>query len=408
MRPNSLLILKIACLASLLAFLAFLILHGRPRQQVSYPDYSDLMQYDPAREGGHLLPSKNLLVAGERIGRPVRWQTNSKGFRNAQEFPRGISPGICRIMFLGDSFVDGMRTDQKDTIGFLLEEKLQVAWPDKKIEVMISGHNNPTNAWYYFQEIGHNYHPRVLILGITLGNDLTWYNYGRGLLPYKSEDGSTRLKIPRGSLRQAANHNMKLFLPMNAYKPPTSGDNLLDREMKIRYFLAERFYVFSQEVPPSLGPMGMERRRVAAGDFCGSLGLFYQPVMSEVEQMYTDFEKTLEGIRHLTDQNGTELLIVLFPVRFQVSEKDWTLLEKKYSLDKRKFDLNHPNRRIMDYCEKEKMHCLDLLPAFKKTHAGNHRSLFRSRGDMHFNEAGQRLAAEELAAYAEKNFTSGQ
>jgi len=73
-----------------------------------------------------------------------------------------------------------MRTDQRETIGFLLEQRLnKEACTDEidRYEVMISGHNNPANAWYHYQEFGHRYHPHIVILGTTLGNDLTWHSY---------------------------------------------------------------------------------------------------------------------------------------------------------------------------------------------------------------------------------------
>jgi hypothetical protein len=75
------------------------------------PDYEALAQFDPEREGGHLLPNLNLDVRGE-FG-AVHFITNSKGFRNTKEFDYMPSPGVSRILLLGDSYVDGMRTDQE-------------------------------------------------------------------------------------------------------------------------------------------------------------------------------------------------------------------------------------------------------------------------------------------------------
>ena len=49
---------------------------------------------------------------------------------------------------------------------------------------MISGHNNPANAWYYYQQHGRTYHPDLVILGLTIGNDFISHNYCYGgLIP---------------------------------------------------------------------------------------------------------------------------------------------------------------------------------------------------------------------------------
>ena len=40
----------------------------------------------------------------------------------------------------------------------------------KPVEVIISGHNNPANAWYHWQEHGHRFQPDLVVVGVTVGN----------------------------------------------------------------------------------------------------------------------------------------------------------------------------------------------------------------------------------------------
>ena len=155
-------------------------------------DYDNIHRWDALREGGHLLPNLNGWIKGETLDRPVRIITNSKGFRNNREFDYNVSPRTLRILFLGDSYVDGMRTDQAQTIGYLWEHLLnRESCSDQTDahEVMISGHNNPADAWYYYQEFGHRYHPQLVILGVTLGNDLTWHGYRSTFQPAINRNG---------------------------------------------------------------------------------------------------------------------------------------------------------------------------------------------------------------------------
>lgn len=365
-----------------------------------FPDYGDVHRFDPSREGGHLLPNLDQLVNGERLGQRVRFITNSKGFRNEEEFTYEVPQGTFRILFLGDSFVDGMRTDHKNTIGFILDEILDSKNRDvihQNVEVMIAGNNNPTNSWYYIQEHGWKYHPDLIIIGVTLGNDLTSYNYGKGMIPVSGKDGSVILELAP-HVRQGFLRNRDLMLPDDAY---TGKRNLWeffeDLDLKMRRRLAYTRLSFKYDVPPIMGPNASFRRHVFACGFYVSLGLYYQPILPEVEKLYSDFEKVMIGIKDQTEKHGSRLLVVIFPIRVQVVESDWELLRKYYSLDPMKFDLTYPNRRISSFFHEVGIHYLDLLPAFKQFARNQKEPLYRPRGDMHFNERAQRLAAEVIA-----------
>lgn len=374
------------------------LVHSRlSRPAPRWPDYDAVCRFDPAREGGHLVPNLDLLVQGEVSGHPVRFITNSKGFRARREFDYQALPGVERILFLGDSYVDGMRTDQERTMGHVLEQILEEqATGGTEVELLISGHNNPTNAWYYFQEHGYKYAPDVVILGVTLGNDLTWYSYKASFVPVAGPDGTVALRLVP-PFTQTGRERVDLLLPADAYLAPGWLDPWEDREMSLRSFLASESAVFAQLVPPMLAHVKSRRRHVCAGDFFTSLCLFYRPLMREAAEMFADFEEVLTGLKDLVERHGSRLLVVLFPTRMQVSAKDWRLLTRAYSLDPARFDLNYPDRRIVEHCGRSGIDCLDLLPAFRAADAGGR--LYRSRGDMHLNERAQALAAREIARH---------
>ncbi len=361
------------------------------------PDYGHVQRFDPQREGGHLLPDLDLQVMTESAGKSVRFVTNSKGFRNDREFSYEVPKGTQRILFSGDSFVDGMRTDQEATIGYLLERLLNdTDRAPETFEVLISGHNNPVDAWYHFQEHGGKYHPHIVLLGVTLGNDLTWHSYGSAFVPQWGPQGSVSLQLGVG---EAKGVGKMLLLPTDAYTAPSTFERIHSTELRIRKSLARRFEVFGQLAPPRLGPRNSLRRHVYGGGYFVSLGLFYQPLMPEIRQMYEDFEATLAGFQQAARGAGAELALVLFPTRIQVSERDWQLLQKTYSLDAMKFDLTYPTSRIVTYCEKIAIACLDLAPQMRRLDEHGDGPFFRARGDMHFNERGQEVIAEQLARF---------
>jgi hypothetical protein len=369
------------------------------KRYASLPDYGDLHRFDPDREGGHLLPNLNLLVKTERASEAVRFITNSKGFRSEKEFSYDHTASTFRILFLGDSYSDGMRTDQKLTIGYLLEEELNARAPAggfDRFEVMISGHNNPTNARYYFQRHGYKYRPDLVLLGVTLGNDLTWNSYRSTFVPVRDAQGRPALEWTHKP-DQDDHKGVDLMIPYDAYIQDESADGPLARERRIRAYLAARSILFGYEIPPIVNPLPSAPRHFFATDFSVSLGLFYMPMMPGIDAIYADFEETLAGFADTAARNGSRLAVVLFPVRIQLHGKDWELLRRFYRLRDEKFDLEYPDRRLLAFCRSHDILCTDALPALKaaaREHPWSH--LYRARGDMHFNERGQEVVAAGL------------
>lgn len=383
-----------------MAFLLTQLLQTLERQAglQQLPDYDKLFQFDPEREGGHLRPNLNMDVRGE-FG-AVHFITNSKGFRNDREFDYVPSPDIYRILLLGDSYVDGMRTDQRQTIGYLLQEILNARLSkNRQVEVMISGHDNPANAWYYYQEYGRKYHPDLVILGLTIGNDFISHNYCYGgLVPETGENTHCVLHKTNSSL-DPVSLGMLALLPEAAYRQPHSGEWIEDKEFQLRHWLAGRSRVFGYAIPPASLISWSRRRHVYATDAFLSLGLFYQPGMPEIQGVYQDMDEMLTGMYRAVTTEGATFLVVFFPVRIQVAQKDWDLLSRFDALDRDKFDLQKPNRHVLALCKHQGIECLDSLPALRQWYEAHGEPVYRTRGDMHFNEIGQRVVAEHIAAY---------
>ncbi|HEU4683870.1 MAG TPA: hypothetical protein VFS39_05145 [Nitrospira sp.] len=371
-------------------------------------DYKDIQKFNPRREGGHLLPNIDGWMKGESLDRPVRIITNSKGFRNDREFDHYVPPGTMRILFLGDSYVDGMRTDQRDTIGYQLEQRLNLKATGSnkdRYEVMISGHNNPTNAWYYYQEFGHHYHPQIVILGVTLGNDLTWHSYRSTFQPMVNSKGEAMLAW-NGKLVQS--QSASSYLPKEAYIDPSAYLFFKRIESRLRSTLHDLFPQWGGYlIPAATYPAINDRRQVDMEDFSTSLGLFYQPVLPHIEQQYVNFAEVITGFKSMVENHGASFIIVLFPTRLQASAKEWQLFLKFYFLESSKFDLSYPNQRILELCKNESLHCIDLLPAFKAHYDLGGLPLYRPHGDMHMNETGQRISADEIFSFLRHSLLNG-
>jgi len=307
---------------------------------------------------------------------------------------------------MGDSFVAGFRTDQNEMMGFRLEQHLRANFRSSfdEHEVMISCEDNPAVSWYRYQRHGWKYSPQVVILGITIGNDVTPRDYKDTLWPdsHGSDDGVPRLvRDQRPSEHQKGT---ELLLPAEAFREKAVTDLLLDIEIEGRKFLADRFLMYGNLVPPTIGKPGPNRRyHVHAGGNLTSLGLFYDPLLPEVDDWFDNLDEIVLGMRKRVATNGSEFLIVLFPARFQVDDRDWYALTKFYRLDGSRFDLDYPNRRILEFCRHNQIACLDLTPRFREVIRERGDRLYMGRGEMHFNVKGQGVAAEALGEYIVRN-----
>jgi hypothetical protein len=192
---------------------------------------------------------------------------------------------------------------------------------------------------------------------------------------------------------------MLVLLPDAAYQPLHSKEWIEDKEFRVRQWLAEHSRIFGYAVPPAFVISWSRRRHVYATDAFVSLGLFYQPEMPEIQGVYQDMDEILTGMHQAVTTEGATFLVVLFPVRIQVVRNDWDLLARFYALDPDKFDLQRPNRHVLTFCEHWGVECLDSLPALRQWYETHREPVYRARGDMHFNEIGQRVVAEHIAAY---------
>lgn len=115
--------------------------------------------------GWRMLP--NLVKQGPQWSGKVPATTNAAGWRDA-EFARERTPGVRRIVALGDSFVFGVGVDYGERFTELLEQKIP------KVEVLNFG----ANAFGTDQELrtleteALGYKPDLVIVVVFLGNDL--------------------------------------------------------------------------------------------------------------------------------------------------------------------------------------------------------------------------------------------
>jgi hypothetical protein len=138
------------------------------------------------------------------------WQfvTNSRGLRDAREFPYAKPAGTLRVLALGDSHTQGYEVRQEATFSAVLERYL--ARRGVHAEVLNAGVSgfSTAEALAYLENEGHNYQPDVVVLGFY-ANDFE-DNLKAGLFGL---DGETLLALKRSHIPGVAVQNAIYALP---------------------------------------------------------------------------------------------------------------------------------------------------------------------------------------------------
>lgn len=345
-------------------------------------DYGDVFSMGSMKEGGYLIPNVNVLVSNG-MGDKVRWVNNSKGFRSVREYGYKKPANTIRVLSLGDSFTAGYRVGQEQTYSHLLEKALNDMQDSVSYEFMIANVSNPTYAIKYLNEHGLKYNPDIVLLGVTIGNDLTENIYS--LIEYgKYELIGTELTENPQYNQSKLDSMMSVPFPESTYEPSSEIHDYIDRFMFINIlkslgkYKGEAIYGEKGKVPPYMY------------DIVNGLSAFLINKSPDLEEMYLKSGQVFDVLNQLSTNTGFDLKIAFFPQRFQVNQLDLDKTIDAYNLKEEAFDWSQPNSILDEFCKQKALNCTDLLTEMKK----QTESLYIPGGDMHWNAHGHALAAQ--------------
>lgn len=117
----------------------------------------------------------------DRVGNPpvtARIEVNELGFRGPS-FQRARTPGVPRVVLIGDSFVFGTGVELDDTLGVQLDRALAKRWPSRRFEVInlgIPGDNIASHVAVY-EAAARALAPDAAVMGVHLPNDLSRWDF---------------------------------------------------------------------------------------------------------------------------------------------------------------------------------------------------------------------------------------
>ena len=335
-------------------------------QAAKYPDYPQAVREKGMGPGGLLKEGFEAQVH-DGYGKSVRWKNNAQGFRNDRNFTKQPAAGVLRILSLGDSFTAGYRVGQKDTFSRLLQE-----WSTRTLaptEVLVSNIEYPYRAFGYLRKSGYQWSPHIVLLGLTLGNDIAQSYIARHPTPTGFKHGLEKLDMPaycfnhefsfKRWIRRAFYQVQSTRLYSTIFRPPLAITSWYDRDGPLKLF-----------------------------DASNGLGMFIKNSPPQIELAYQRLFHILLKLRRFCDSHGMVFVVAIFPQRFQVQPQDWQATATAYNLNPDAFDLMLPNRQILEFCENNRLICLDPTKEMAAMHRESGQDFYLPRGDMHWNRHG--------------------
>lgn len=338
------------------------------------PARTTLQFYDNDIFGSAFLPNqKGWFVSGTK--EYFTWvETNSQGWPDVEHTVKKPKDTM-RILILGDSFVENLQVPLEKRFFRQLETKLNNQNFAKKVEIIALGRGNTGTAQQYLilKNYGLVYEPDLVVHMFLTGNDVKNNSpvlQNDPYLPYFALDESGELiKIPHIKRLQRTLAKIKELL----------------KNLRI----TELMLVARQKI--------LEERNNRQFGYPLDYHIYDQNYSKKYEEAWKVTEKLILETKKISEQTGASYIMVTLANNEQVNKQIWrglTLIHPM--LLKENLDLEKPDKIMGEFCQKEKINCLHILPYFKEFITQNPQFLTHNFFDGHWNQIGTDLAVKFL------------
>lgn len=281
-----------------------------------------------------------------------------------------------RIVLLGDSFVQNVQTELKNSIGKSIENLLQKNLP-KRIEVISigMGDTGTTQQYLALKEFGLKYQPDLVIHFFLTANDL-------------KNNSNTLQNDPYRPYFILQGNDLKLI---SAQRKPISFHQTIKERIKslktVTLVLMLRQKFLESKTNRLLG-----------------YPLDYQVYKSDYSNDFQDSWEVTQRIilktKDLAMKNNSKYLLVTLANNEQVNQDLWMELNKIYpSLSEAALDLEKPEKLFKKFCSDSNAFCFQLLPEFLEFAKKNPQTKTHFKYDGHWNQSGIDIATNSITSY---------
>lgn len=298
---------------------------------------------------------------------PEHPEVNSQGVRGEESGPK--LPGQKRILFVGDSITYGLFVPQTEIFTTLLEKRFQEH--HQNVQVINAGVNGytPYNELKWIQTEARSFEPDLIVVVFCL-NDLV------NPVEHWGDPGGDFKDTPAEAFPDYGEHLTSVAPRL--YRSKNKAEQFLER-FAIYRILSKWYTVYNYRADRYTVLNGKQWPVYVADESRQSIEVW----TNSESQEWKWFEQKVLQMKHAAEQMGAHFEAVLIPLSYQ--------LEDNYPF--------HPEANFLRFCTKNKMDCLDMLPALKNA---KDKSVFMGRHAHHLHDiwhlspAGHAAAARAL------------
>ena len=303
--------------------------------------------------------------------------TNQFGF-NDRDYPLQKTPGVFRILVVGDSFSWAGGPEGNYTA--VLERMFEQRDGSHKTDVINAGYSGTHTGEQLamLRKFGLQYNPDLVVLGFDIGNDFV-----------DADPDRKRIIVNGIYMDISRSHEHKLL----GYPIIPQSRLLLFIEQKYKVW-AESRKAKTETVTKGAGffseetYLAIERGRLE----------FFNTSPSRPKHLQANVDYILQSISEmdaLLKSRNIKLVVALYPDEFQVNEVLLKAVFEKYKLKPEDYDLKFAQNLLKQFLESRGIPVIDFLERFQAE--GKKKDVYLLR-DTHWNSAGNQLAADILFA----------
>lgn len=324
-----------------------------------------------------LVPKAKLHTSNNEFD--VTYQINSYGLRD-REYALEKPKDVYRILMLGDSYTFGIGNNIEDTFTKLLEKKLQIDFPHKKIEVMNGACSSysPLLEYLFLIYKGLALHPDLVILNYDMSDVQDDYKYGQVAI---RDSQGTPIKVPPVDVQYYYKEIKKGYQSKYAFL----------EKSELYQFIMKRYYQLSGKRDI---PYFYEKAQIVAGNIEYDRDLPMRENSGDWKKYFDNSAQNLKLIHTLLHEKNIRFIIATYPYGNLLNEKEWATGRKLRGFDDKTY-----SSKLFDYlgdfCREQGIPFLNMKPDFE---ASKDFPLFYPY-DGHFTPAGNKVAADSLEKF---------
>jgi hypothetical protein len=331
------------------------------------------------------IPSFSFTYARQEFSSLVRF--NALGLRGSEIAP-DPRPGIPRVLFMGDSFVEGKQVGEEEVVTAALQRLAAAGGhPIEVINAGVAGYGTGEEILLW-EQVGPALKPELVILGFY-PNDVR-NNVERKYFALRDGRIVPNRAPRRPKLRWIYDLRKLMASRSHFYVLLKSGMKVMgsnaDEDEPERPAGAEA----APREGGSTGPPATPR----PASLLETEDVFEIQPSPSIREGWLLTEALLTEMKRRVEARGARFILAIFPSRYQVDRALWERHAAETGIDPADHDMDLPGRRLRAWGEREGVAVVDPLGAFR---AGNTDNSFYFSVDAHWRPSGHELAAEAIA-----------